>query len=421
MPAQQQKQLPPHLSPAQRAASLRDYAPVPKRCVVTGGTGIVGMRLVEMLVERGAEKVVCFDICPRENMYFKFAWDHPAIEYVVGDISKYDDVQKAIKGADCVWHLAAAVGPFHPKAIYEKVNYGGTVNVINAMKQHGVKRLVYSSSPSTRFKGSLYKAPDMDGKTEAQMPELPLDTYMQEYARTKAMGEIAMREAVEADPEFLAVAVAPHQVYGPRDNLFLPNMLEAAGTGKLRVFGPGTNRICMTHVDNYCHALILGEQKLEKGSKVLGKFYIATDGSTHPEPDAYCIFWKELDRAVVAMGFTSLWAKAKLPFPLLYCIALVAEVVGWAMGTVFKLNVFNVFVLTMHRWFDISAIEQDLGYTPIIPYSIGWEDTIQWFKAHWLPRFQAAKDKSVFGISEQSQAKIDTQAASTLNTAVKLR
>ena len=72
-------------------------------------------------------------------------------------------------------------------------------------------------------------------------------------------------------------------------------------------------------------------------------------------------------------------------------------------------------------WFDISAIEQDLGYTPIIPYSIGWEDTIQWFKAHWLPRFQAAKDKSVFGISEQSQAKIDTQAASTLNTAVKLR
>jgi hypothetical protein len=42
------------------------------------------------------------------------------------------------------------------------------------------------------------------------------------------------------------VAVAPHQVYGPRDNLFLPNILEAAGTGRLRVMGNGRNKICFT-------------------------------------------------------------------------------------------------------------------------------------------------------------------------------
>lgn len=401
----------PLLSPVQAAAASRKYDSVPKRCVVTGGTGFVGIRLVEMLVERGAEKVIAFDVVPKSRV--PGAWDHPAIEYMQGDITNVADVERAVKGSDCVWHLAAAVGPFHPKAIYERVNYQGTLNVIGAMKKFGVKKLVYSSSPSTRFKGSLFKRPNVDGPTEAQMPALPLDSYMQEYARTKAMGEMAVNAAIDED--FLAVNVAPHQVYGPRDNLFMPNMMEAAGSGKLRVFGPGTNRICFTHVDNYCHALIIAEKKLFPKSPVLGKFYIATDGATHPEPKAYCIFWKELDKAVVGLGFPSLWSKFKLPFWFLYSIALVADFVGWLVGTTFKLNVFNVFVLTMHRWFDISAIENDLGYQPIIGFKEGWADTIDWFKKNWLPKWKASKDRdSLVGIASSSQAKIDIQADSTL-------
>lgn len=401
----------PALTPVQRRAAERDYPPVPANCVVTGGTGIVGSRLVEMLVERGAKRVVCFDIVPKEHI--PFYWDHPAIEYVVGDITDAAAVEAACKGADCVWHLAAAVGPFHPKGIYEKVNYGGTVNVIEACKKNGVPKLVMSSSPSTRFKGSLFKRPDVDGLTVAEMPKIPLKSYMQKYAETKAMGELAVTAA--CSDKLLTISVAPHQVYGPRDNLFLPNMLEAAGTGKLRIFGKGTNRICFTHVDNYCHALIIAERKLFPGSKVLGKFYIATDGDTHPEPKAYCIFWRELDKAVKGMGFRSLYTKFHLPFWLLYTIALAAELVGWILGVTFKLNVFNVFVLTMNRWFDISDTEQDLDFKPIIGFEEGWEDTITWFRANWLPKFQKS-NKSMIGLANQSQNKIDIQANSVLGS-----
>ena len=79
-----------------------------------------------------------------------------------------------------------------------------------------------SSSPSTRFDGS-----DVDGLTEAEMPALPLPNgYLQTYAETKAMGELVMlNEQDQKDDGLLTVAVAPHQVYGPRDNLFLPNLL----------------------------------------------------------------------------------------------------------------------------------------------------------------------------------------------------
>ena len=99
------------------------------------------------------------------------------------------------------------------------------------------------------------------------------------------MGEVAMREA--CSDSLMTVAVAPHQVYGPRDNLFMPNILEAAGSGLLRVFGVGKNKVCFTHVDNYAHGLIIAERALKPGSNVLGKFYIVTDGDTHPFSEGY--------------------------------------------------------------------------------------------------------------------------------------
>lgn len=223
----------PHLSPLQaQLTSSGKHPPVPAVCAVTGGTGFVGARLVEMLVERGAKEVRCLDIVPPP----KNSWRDPRITYIVGDICDRATVDKLVTGAGCVWHNAAVVGPFHPKPLYEKVNYEGTLNVIAACKAAGVRKIVMSSSPSTRFDGQ-----DVDGLTEAEMPSLPQEKYLQVYAETKAMGEVAMTQA--CCDELMTCAVAPHQVYGPRDNLFLPNLLEAAGTGRLRVFGAGRNRI----------------------------------------------------------------------------------------------------------------------------------------------------------------------------------
>lgn len=388
----------PSSSPLQRQAALEGkYPPVPEVCIVTGGTGFVGNRLVEMLVERGAKKVISFDVVPPPSD----AWKHPNIEWRVGDITDKAAVDDLLStpNVGCVWHNAAAVGPFHPKPLYHKVNYLGTINIIESAKKHGINKLVFSSSPSTRFTGD-----DVDGLTEDQMPKLPLKSYMQPYAETKAMAELEISKACTND--FMTVAVAPHQVYGPRDNLFLPNLLEASMNGKLRVFGEGYNRICFTHVDNYCHGLIISEKALYPDSPALGKFYIVTDGKTHPNGEQYLLFWKELDKAITAMGFTSLWSKAHLPKGLLMFVATICEFIGMLLGVTMKLNKFNVIVLTMHRWFDIAAAEKDLGFQPIIRYAEGWEETIEWFKQHWLPK---QKRGGVFGIASATQDKIDIQ------------
>ena len=283
------------------------------------------------------------------------------------------------------------------------MNYEGTLNVIEACKRHGCKKMVYSSSPSTRFDGS-----DVDGQTEAEMPPIPQKSYLQEYAKTKAMGELAMREACCDD--LMTVAIAPHQVYGPRDNLFLPNILEVAGQGMLRIFGNGRNRICFSHVDNYAHGLILGYPALYKGSPALGNFYIVTDGSTHPDPRGCVPFWSALEETILFMGFPSIWAKFKLPYVLMMTIAYVCSAVGWLLGIKIKLNPFSVKMLTMHRWFDISAAEKDLKYKPVIGFKEGWAGTMVWFKENWLPGFKSGANVRLAGISKKTEDKIDMSA-----------
>jgi nucleoside-diphosphate-sugar epimerase len=136
------------MPPRTRAAAPTSFPPVPANCVVTGGSGFVGQRLVEMLVERGATRVVSFDIAPKP----RDALEDARIVYQQGDLTKLEDVLTACQargwrargvrvrpfvvcatrrrsrgrcaqGADCVWHIAALVGPYYEHKAYYNVNY----------------------------------------------------------------------------------------------------------------------------------------------------------------------------------------------------------------------------------------------------------------------------------------------------------
>ncbi|CAM9159661.1 unnamed protein product [Ascophyllum nodosum] len=344
-----------------------------KTCVVTGGSGFTGRRLVEMLVEKGAKRVVSFDIAPKPSDAMK----HPAIDYQQGDLTKPEDVDKACKGADCVWHIAALVGPFHRREAYMAVNYQGTIHVLEACRKHGVGKLIMSSSPSTRFDGN-----DIDGLKEADL-KIP-DKFLELYAETKAKAETVVLNA--CSDNLLTVAISPHQIYGPRDNLFLPNLLEASGKGQLRVFGNGKNKVSFTYIDNYCHGLILGYDALYKDSPALGNFYIVTDGG-------WQYFWRVLDGAGMAMGFHSLFSKTKLPALLMSAVGYICGVIGRCLGRKLKINPFTVKMLLIHRWFDISAAERDLKYKPLVTFEDGFAKTLEWLKGNWLPKFEARHSK----------------------------
>jgi nucleoside-diphosphate-sugar epimerase len=293
-----------------------------------------------------------------------------------GDLCSDAAVEAAfqkVSKLDVVYHIGALVGPFHKTEMYYEVNYKGTLRIIDNCKKYKVPKLVYSSSPSTRFEGG-----DVEGLREDEMA-IP-KTFVAEYAKQKAMGEQAVHKA--CCDELLTVSVAPHQLYGPYDSLFLPKLLETAGSGKLRIFGKGENQISLCHIDNYCHGILCGADALYQGSPALATYYVVTD-----EGPRY--FWKVLNQAIVAMGFTDLYSKFHLPLWLLFGVAHFCDFLTLLTGKQFKLKPFTVKMLIIHRYFDISNAKRDLKYVPLISFEDGWAQTIEWFKVHWLPNYQA--------------------------------
>jgi nucleoside-diphosphate-sugar epimerase len=353
--------------------------------LVTGSSGLCGARLVEILLLRGAKKVIAFDVAAPDAVLEKRFAD--VQKQTGGTIVVYSGLSEgnlcsdeAVDAAfadngpvDVCLHIGALVGPFHDREKYMAVNYHGTVRIINACKKYQVSRLVYSSSPSTRFTGA-----DVTGQTE---DELPMPTkWLAMYAEAKAHGEMAVTAACDAEHNFLTVSVAPHQIYGPHDSLFLSALLETAGNNRLRIFGKGKNKISVCYVDNYCHGLLCGADALTPVSPCLGKFYIITDGA-----DQY--FWYMLNDAIMAMGFDDLTRSRHLPVWFLTIVAYLCNVIGFVTGTKLKLNPFNVKMLTIHRYFSIQNAHKDLKYQPVKPFSQAWPETIAWFKENWLPGF----------------------------------
>lgn len=356
--------------------------------LVTGSSGLVGARLVEMLLERGAKKVICFDVVPPSPTVierFTAASSGDTSKFKIysglqdGNLVNKEAVFKACnEGVDILYHIAALVGPFHDKNKYYAVNFDGTMNLLAACKEYKIGKFVFSSSPSTRFHGG-----DVTGETEDEL-SFP-STYLQLYAETKAAAEQEVTKA--CSDSLLTVSVAPHQVYGPHDSLFLPSLLETSGNGRLRVFGKGENKISVCYVDNYCHGLMCGADALVPGSPILGKFYIITD-----DHDVY--FWKFVNEAAMEMGFTDLFSKFHLPVWLLMGLAYICNVVGFIINKKLKLNPFNVKMLVIHRYFSISNAKRDLKYSPVVEHQAAWKSTIQWFKVNWLPKYLESKKVS---------------------------
>src|SRR5213076_3418843 len=117
------------------------------RVLVTGGAGFIGSNLVRALLERGDEVRVLdnFSTGNRANL------DGLGVEIVEGELRSYERVHNAVRGVEVVHHLGA-LGSV-PRSVQDPlttgaVNVEGTLNVLLAARDEGVRRVVFSSSTS---------------------------------------------------------------------------------------------------------------------------------------------------------------------------------------------------------------------------------------------------------------------------------
>ena len=174
--------------------------------LVTGGAGFIGSNLVRALLERGEEVRVLdnFSTGSRANL------QRLDVEIIEGELRSYERVHNAVRGTDVVYHLGA-LGSV-PRSVQDPltsnaVNIEGTLNVLLAARDEGVRRVVYSSSTSVY--GTTRSLPTREDST----PD-PISPY----GVAKLAAErycIAFSRVYEA---FETVVLRYFNVFGPRQS-----------------------------------------------------------------------------------------------------------------------------------------------------------------------------------------------------------
>jgi nucleoside-diphosphate-sugar epimerase len=317
------------------------------RALVTGGGGFLGGAVVRLLRARGDEV--------RNLSRGRYAaLDALGVQQVAGDLADGKAVERAAKGCDVVVHAAAKAGVWGPVEEYRRANVTGTENVIAACRKAGVRRLVFTSSPSVVFDGR-----DMEGVNES----VPYPAHFEAaYPHTKALAEQAVLRA--NGPELATVALRPHLIWGPGDPHLIPRLLERARAGQLRRVGRADKLIDTVYVDNAAEAHVRAADRLAPGSPVAGRAYFISNGEPAP-------LWDFVNRVLAAAGLPP--ATRTVP-------AGVAFAAGWLLETTHRLlrrpgeprmTRFVARELATAHWFDISAARRDLGYEPRVSIEEG--------------------------------------------------
>jgi nucleoside-diphosphate-sugar epimerase len=223
------------------------------RVLVTGGGGFIGSSLVRRLLEDGHEVRVLdnFATGRRENLLDLL----DDIELVEGDLQSYERVHTAVRGCEVVLHQGAL--PSVPRSVQDPLtshatNVTGTLNVLLASRDEGVRRVVYASS------SSVYGANPELPKHERLLPE-PFSPY----AVAKLAGEGFCRSFSEVFG-LETVALRYFNVFGPRQNplsqyaAVIPNFITALRADEQPVvFGDGEQSRDFTYVDNVVEGNLL--------------------------------------------------------------------------------------------------------------------------------------------------------------------
>ena len=241
--------------------------------LVTGGGGFIGSNLAEAILENGDSARVLDDFSTgrRENLDEAPAWARTGggtFEVVEGDIRDADTCRAATEGADYVLHQAAIPSvqrSIEDPASSNAVNVTGTLNLLLAARDAGVKRFVSASS------SSLYGESEVLPKVETMTPR-PLSPY----ALQKLAGETYCRlfHSLWGVP---TVALRYFNVFGPRQDpgseysAVVPRFVTAIKTGKRPIiYGDGQQTRDFTFVSNAVRANL---QACEAGKAALGEAY----------------------------------------------------------------------------------------------------------------------------------------------------
>jgi UDP-glucose 4-epimerase len=219
------------------------------RILITGGAGFIGSAVANRLVRAGHTVLVLDDLTTGDPRRLD-----PEVLFTRGDIKDVPKLWTLLQGVDCVYHLAARVRvpeSIHYPSDYNDVNVGGTVAVMEAVRDTGVKRVVFGSS------GALYGEQARQPISEEQSPNPNSPYGVSKVAAEYYVSTIGSLYGIETVALRIFNAYGPGQELPPSYPPVIPQLLKQAQSGgSLVIFGDGTQTRDFVYVDDVVEALI---------------------------------------------------------------------------------------------------------------------------------------------------------------------
>ncbi|MDB5346979.1 MAG: UDP-glucose 4-epimerase [Schlesneria sp.] len=303
--------------------------------LVTGGAGFIGSHLATRLVQDG-HTVRVFDNLSTGSLA---NLDHirSDVDFREGDLCDLAAVESAVAGVDVVFHQGALASV--PRSVDKPLDSHaacatGTINILDASRRSGVRRVVYAASSSAY--GNQKTMP----KHEGQVPEV-----LSPYAAAKLAGELYC-EAFASTYGLETVRLRYFNVFGPRQDpnsqysAVIPRFIAALLKGdQPTIYGDGSQSRDFTYIDNVVEANMLAAS----APGVSGRVYNAACGDS-------------LDLVTLLRLICD---SLNVPFAPYFAPSRVGDI--------------------QHSWADISAAVRDLGYGVKVSAREGLDRTVAWY------------------------------------------